>query len=489
MHSVAENEEKTQLTKYHYFNPQAAIDEMRYHAHPSKRRKGPPYVSWCFRGIHDNRIFQKSFPITDLPDVIREIGNRPHWQHEHHYITQNEFSAPNRRAVNLWSMGCVWADLDLNSADYNRATAEWWAYRLIDDCKDFGIPCPSMIVWSGRGIHAKWIFDSPLTAQALPRWTSVMREIHRKLLAAGWPVDQNARDVSRVLRIAGTCNPKPGIAGRIETREVFAVFRGVEYDFDVLADEVLPYTREEVRTLREDRQALRDAQRIWSEWDANRRKAEERLGKTVRSATEMATVEAAQGLWWRRLDAIKRIAAARGGIGVGHRNDWLWVSANALAWGLGDAGKLWYELPVLARQIAPTFTQAEAFNSASSVYQRLKKHGRDGLYKMRTETLIERLGLTDAEARLFKGSGHTARNPGALDLPPLEGLSYDDWVKEVRRRQSLGATYTHEQRRLANEDRRAKARTLRDQGLSLRAIAKELGLPYATVRHWLVKGG
>lgn len=482
---IAEKENKTEETQCHRFDSQTAIEEMRYHAHPSKRRKGPPYVSWCFRGIHDNRMFQKSFPITDLPYVIREIGNRPHWQHEHHYITQNEFSAPNRRAVSLWSMGCVWADLDLNSADYDRATADLWAYRLIEDCKDFGIPCPSMIVWSGRGIHAKWIFDSPLTAQALPRWTATMREINRRLLAAGWPVDQNARDVSRVLRIAGTCNPKPGIAGRIETREVFVVFQGQQYDFDSLADEILPYTREEVRQLREDRQALKDAQRIWAEWDANRRKAEERLSNTVRSATEMATVEAVQGLWWRRLDAIKSIAAARGGIEVGHRNDWVWIASNALAWGLGDAGKLWYELPVLARQIAPTFTQAEALSSASSVYQRLKKHGKDGLYKMRTETLIDRLGLTDAEARLFRGNSHGTKNPGIMGLPKLSGLSYEEWEREVRRRFALGADHTNEQKRLKTAEKRARAAFLRSQGVSLRAIAKELGVSPEAVRKWI----
>jgi hypothetical protein len=160
------------------------------------------------------------------------------------------------------------------------------------------------------------------------------------------------------------------------------------------------------------------------------------------------------------------------------------------------------------REIAPSFTAAEARSSASSVYARFKE-GKDKLYRLKTSTIIERLEISDDEARqhglLTAGKlGHGTKNPGAMGLEKIQGLSPSEYECEVRRRWALGGQYSasirHESalvdarrnagkasaqaRAQASEDKRASARLMRAQGRSLRSIAVELGVPKSTVSDW-----
>ncbi len=472
------------------FDAEAALAEAsRYHHTPTKA--GFPYLTWCWKGVFDDRMKQKPMPVNLLGWLIEQIGTRPDFRRENHYIVQAEFKAPNRRALNLWTLGLLWSDIDLKSYDYDTGTANRWTRKLLADCTVAGIPEPSIIVWSGRGLHAKWTLDKALPAQALPRWAAAMRHLHNRLASLDWPADDKALDVSRILRIAGTYNPKADM-GFIRERPVFVTHSGPDYSFDAFCDAILPYTRAQVEGFREDAKARIEAQQQWAQWDENRKRA----GTTLRSsinAAAAASTEAAQGLWWHRLDVIRQAAQARGGIQPGQRNSWMWIAANALGWGLGDAGQLWLELPQLAKEIAPSLTDGEAKNAAASVYQRLKQGGRDTLYRMRTDTLVDMLGLEPHEARLLRGNSHPAHNPGVMGFEKLHNLPYDVWLEKVRERQSAGGKYSNEAarqaavqaRRAKNEDRRASARLMAAQGVSTRAIAAELCVDQSTVVRWL----
>jgi len=455
--------------------------------HPPRDRRDFPFATWCYREAGDVRMRQVAFPVAELAQVLKRIGRRPNLLREHHYIAQCEFKARNRRAVNLHSMGLLWADIDLNSADYDWHTAERHTRRLLATCADAGIPEPSVVVWSGRGLHVKWIFDSRLPAAALPRWAAAMKYLNAKLEEYGWPVDKGATDVSRVLRIVGTCNPRPDLLGGYIPRPVFVTHEGPDYDFDYLCEWLLPYTRDQVKAFREDAKARQEAARKWAEWDENRRKAQQVI-KRVWTAAEAAALEAQQSLWWHRLDALRTIAKARGGITEGQRNNWTWVVANALAWGLGSAEKLYLELPQVVREIAPSYTYKEAQKSASAVIRRLREGGREALYRLRTATLAEKLGLSDAEYRVLRAAtqAHPAYNPGIMDFPKLEGLTFEEWKEEVRRRQAEGGRYSASIRATNHpEDKRTIARLMAARGMSTRAIAAELGVNQSTVVRWL----
>jgi DNA-binding MarR family transcriptional regulator len=264
------------------------------------------------------------------------------------------------------------------------------------------------------------------------------------------------------------------------------VHEGPDYDFDHLCEWLLPYTREQVRSFRDDAKARAEAAQQWAQWDENRAKAQAVI-KRVWTAAESAALEAQQSLWWHRLDAIRAIAAARGGIEEGQRNNWAWIVANALAWGLGSAEKLHLELPQVVREIAPSYSYRDAQRSASSVIKRLNE-GREALYRMRTSTLAERLGLTADEYKVLRAAtqAHPAYNPGVMGFPKLAGLTFEDWLAEVRRRQGEGGRYSASIRSTNHPyDKRAKALELRDKGLSTRAIAHELAVGHMTVWRWV----
>jgi hypothetical protein len=475
-----------------------ALDEIR-HYHHEPARPGFPYVTLNWRS-GERRMRQKPLPVSRLEWGIRQIATRPNWQNEHWFISQSEFSRPDRQKVHLWNLGGCWVDIDLKSPDHDAKTQEYWRSAALFHCQDLGIPEPTIIVWSGHGLHVKWAFDAPLPAAALPRWNALQRQLHHKMQSVGLPSDPKAIDASRILRIAGTFN---------NSVPVQVLHVGKAHDFEVFCEYVLPYTRDEVQQFRESDRLWQKARTTWAAWDENRRAAAQFLRRaTDFSPLQYAAREAAEKLHYDRLQALRRIAQARGGIQPGKRNEWCWIVANSAAYGLGEPRNLYGEVVTLMREIAPSYTAAEARSSASSVYARLRE-GKDKLYRLKTATIIERLEISDDEARqsglLTAGRlGHGTKNPGALGLEKIQGLSFEEYEREVRRRFALGGQYSasirHEsalvdaRRRAAQmaaqakvkarEDERSSARLMRAQGMSLRAIAAELGVSHEAVREW-----
>lgn len=86
-----------------------------------------------------------------------------------------------------------------------------------------------------------------LVMASTPRWSAVMRCLSARLASVGWTMDSKAVDVSRMLRIAGAHNRSPGSSGFAHV-----VQKGQSYDFDYLCDYLLPYTREQVKQIKED---------------------------------------------------------------------------------------------------------------------------------------------------------------------------------------------------------------------------------------------
>jgi hypothetical protein len=444
---------------------------------------------------------QMPLPTSKLEWGLRQVFTRPNWRDEHWFISQGEFSRPHRQKVHLWSLGGCWVDIDLKSPDHDSKTLDYWRSAALFHCQSLGIPEPTLVIWSGHGLHMKWAFDGPLPAAALPRWNALQRHLHNKMQSVELPSDPKALDASRILRIAGTFNA--GV-------QVQVLHVGPAHDFEVFCEHVLPYTREQVQQFQESGKSWEKACKTWAQWDANRREAARFLRREASfSPLQYAAREAAEKLHYDRLRALRSIAQARGGIQPGKRNEWCWIVANSAAHGLGDPHHLYGEVVTLMREIAPSYTAAEARSSASSVYARLKE-GKDKLYRLKTSTILERLEISDDEARrhglLDAGShGHGTRNPGVMGLKKIQGLSFEAYEREVRRRFALGGRYSASIRNeagltearvraaqmaaqakaRASEDRRASARLMRSQGMTQQAIADALGVPRRTVSYWL----
>jgi hypothetical protein len=475
-----------------------ALDEIRHYHHPPQR-PGFPYVTLNWRP-GEQSMRQMPLPVSRIEWGLRQIATRPNWQSEHWFISQSEFSRPDRQKVHVWSLGGCWVDVDLKSKDHDTQTLDYWRSAALFHCQSLGIPEPTIIVWSGHGLHVKWSFDSPLPAAALPRWNAVQRHLHDKMQSVGLPSDPNALDASRILRIAGTFNA--GV-------QVQVLHVGPAHDFEVFCEHVLPYTREDVRLFQESGKLWEKARKTWAQWDANRREAARFLRREASfSPQEYAAREAAETLHHDRLQALRSIALERGGIQPGQRNEWCWIVANSAAHGLGDPRNLYPEVVTLMREIAPSYTATGVRSSASSVYARLKE-GKDKLYRLKTATIIERLEISDDEARrhglLTAGShAHGTKNPGVMGLKKIHGLSFEAYKREVRRRWALGGQHaasvrdetsltearrhagkaSAEARARASEDKRSSARLMRAQGMSQQAIADALGVTQQAVSKW-----
>jgi len=470
------------------FCKKEALRDLQALHKPTKDRY--PWLTWHWRGIGMRTLQHRAVPADGLDSIISGILKRPMYHQEDHWVAQNSFKHQTRRTLHLHTCSALYLDIDLGIDDAPVATADRYAQRLLSDCDLIGIPRPTYIVWSGRGMHPKWILSQPLSSAALPRWNACQKYLSQKIAeaGAGWPVDMQARDASRILRLVGTCNNKSGPDGGRSRPVYLAWDGGTTYDFETLAEWILPYSREQIAQIRIDAKARAAAATEWQAWDRNRTAAQGLLKSSISSAAH-AAAEATQGLHWHRLNALRTIAAARGGIQEGQRNNWTWITAVALAQGAGELTRLDRELPILMREIAPTYTAAEVMASAGSVRRRMQEGGKDALYRLKTATIIERLGLTDTEAALLRqGKGHETHQPGIMGMAPIKGLSPEAWAAEVRRRYSEGArhsTATRGRSGRITSPKAEQARAMRAQGATTAAIAQALETSDRAVRRWL----
>ena len=146
-------------------------------------------------------------------------------------------------------MSHAWVDLDIYNSDYRDLRADQAAQTILNYTRDnFGIP-PTSIISSGRGLYGIWAFDKIIPGSASAKIEAINKELARKFSAFG--SDPRAVDSTRLLRIPGTINSKSNAT-------VDIIFNsGTAYDFNALADEILPYTRAEIAEARHRREAAR----------------------------------------------------------------------------------------------------------------------------------------------------------------------------------------------------------------------------------------
>jgi hypothetical protein len=301
--------------------------------------------------------------------------------------------------------------------------------------------------------------DGTIPRQALPRWNRLQAELVSAFVRIG--ADPAAKDASRVLRIVGTVNTKSG-----EVVRVIHVTRGrdgepVRYGFEQLAEYLMPADRREIEAARKARQEAR--LRLVHENRENRNTA----GLRKFSGRQLA---------WHRLEDLRTLAALRGGVHEGWRMLWMFWSLNFLLLsGATNSAQMFHEARALAREIgflegwtegdlSSLYRKAQAFESG----ERIEHGGREypPLYTPRNQTLIEVFRITSDEERQLRTliSESTARER--------------DKARHTARRRAAGAK-AH-----GTEQQRASARLMRAQGMSLRAIAAELGVSHEIVRKW-----
>jgi hypothetical protein len=318
---------------------------------------------------------QASYELAHLPEVVE--GLNPAFDT---WITQAVFNAPNRRAVNLRDVGLLFADLDTyRTPGLAGKSPEELVALLLLYCGQEGLPAPSIVLYSGRGLQAKWLLSEALEPVSLFEWNTAQLGLVKIL--EPFSSDMNSRDVSRVLRVDRTTNTKSG-----ERCRVVYVTGGIEacparYDFTELREILV---REEAPKVHRPTTGLHLPQ----EMNLKR-------------------------LNWFRLYDLRTLWKGRGGVKKGWRELTLFWELNFLLRAEpGKISELWYEAAALAAEIDPgkPFYQK---SDLSTLYRKAQE-ARAGvaveysgrtfppLYTPRNTTLLELFHITPEEEKSLR---------------------------------------------------------------------------------------
>jgi hypothetical protein len=278
-------------------------------------------------------------------------------------------------------------------------------------------------------------------------------------------------DASRVLRLDQTVNSRSGEIVRVVHQS------GARYDFNQLADALLPLTRAKLQQLRQER-AERAADPEYQKRPATRTKGH--LTAIDTGALGHLRPFIGAQLAWDRLADLRTLAQLRGwtqGAPDGSRDLAVFIGASFLAQAVPNVPRFYDELRVLGREFAPHWTFREVNASASAVIDRMKRMAKgetveyagvqvDPRYRWRNDTLIQRFGITpDEERRLatIVSRGEAARRHAEREVQ-----------RRAEQREAAGAM-TRAAYEGNAEQKRATARLLKAQGKTWSDIADEVG--------------
>lgn len=404
---------------------------------------------------------QSSHRLIDMPTVLGLIDkNRDTW------MTQAEFIRPNRRVVNLARVGLLFADLDTYREPWATGrTPEQLVESVLYHCAQEGIPPPSILVFSGRGIQAKWLLDRTLPRQVLPRWNACQRYLIDRLAHLG--ADRQAKDASRVLRVVQTVNEKSGEICRVVHVENELNGHPVRYNFEYMAEILLPVARWTIEQQRQERE---------------KRAIRRQLKLLPGDKTDNLRGFSGRQLAWHRLEDLRTLAELRGGVQEGERMQHLFWRLNFLLLsGATNSRLMYYEAKALAKELDPNWQENSkelmTLYSKAKAYEAGEKVSFGGreyppLYTPRNDMLIDLFGITDQEQAQLR----------TLISKSMAAERHRE--REKARRRASGAVDRETYLQTASA-KQAQAQNLREQGLSVRAIAVQMGVSVGAVSGYL----
>lgn len=375
------------------------------------------------------------------------------------YGSQGRF-AGRRRVASLITIDSLWVDVDYHrTARYAASGPADVLYALLGHCDGQGIPAPSYVLGTGRGLCAVWLHDV-LPRAALGRWQGVQAALQERF--AGFGVDAASRDAARVLRLVGSRNT----AADRPVRCLFpAVGEPWRYSIDELASVLLPY-----RSAGEaDRERARRPQRPLA-------------GLRLAATAGRSTSAGPWALWGRRLEDLHALRELRwfGPLPPGHRDRWMFLASVALSW-MVPAHLVRREVLHLARQaLGGAWTREAVLRDMGAALRRAEAAASgqlvewppgsgelvDPRYRFRDGTLVDWLDITPEELALLPTTGQLG--PASLA------------ARQAHRGRAgglVGGAESGRRRRKAVADRdREIGRLRREEGLSPGAIGARLGI-------------
>lgn len=328
---------------------------------------------------------QNSYELRLLPRVVESVDPTIDT-----YISQATFRMPNRLSVNLSSVGLLFTDLDTYESEGLRGkTPEQQAALLLLYCGQEEIPTPSLILFSGRGLQAKWLLDEAIGPANLAEWNQAQLSLVRIL--EPFAADVLSKDISRVLRLDHTVNTKSG-----EVARVLHVAGGHP-------DCIAHYSFEELREI-----LLEHCPKL----NPSAKPKAAKSTKTTCPVLSLPRKISLQRLNWYRLYDLRDLWALRRGVPEGYRELTLFWELNFLLRAKPvNVGQMWNEAQGLAAEIGSEWFRKEVRRSTLSTLYRKAQETAGGvriefqgrtyppLYTPRNQTLIDLFSITPEEER------------------------------------------------------------------------------------------
>ena len=388
---------------------------------------------------------QHSYPVETMAQVLSTLDYTIDT-----WMSQAEFFKACRRLVHLRSLGLLFVDLDTHTLPNLRdKTPEGLTWALIEFCRLEGLPPPSLVLFSGRGLYGKWLLDSPLPRQALPRWNACQRELVARLSEFG--ADTGAKDASRVLRVVNTVNSKSG--ERVRVVHVNGTMENpLRYSFEWLCETLLPVSREVIEKQRKTK-----------------------LRSVEGNKTSGLCSFSGRRLAWDRLEDLRKLFELRGGVSEGERMVTLFWQLNFLLLsGAAHSSQLWHEATALAREIDPNWSyrspelstlyqKAKAYNAGEMIEFNGKRY--PALYTPKNDMLISLFRITDDEQKQLR-----------TIISTNEAHKRAAEREEARRRANGVVPRNKYESQARKSELREQVRKLNSEGLSQRKLAVTVGV-------------
>lgn len=385
----------------------------------------------------------------ELREVIEIVENEADV-----FVTPNTMYRKQRRVSNIRQFRALFQDLDIHKLGYNKEEVVWSIYIMAYENK---IPMPTMIVDSGRGLHIYWkIKNAPYGA--LNTWQELQDYLYYQLRSL--EADKKALDGARVLRLPNTLNSRENALCK-----VLVLNDDIEYSMYDLRETYLNYSVSKQLQFQET--------------------------KTVKKKTKAINNKFfnSYSLHMARVEDIETLCKLRNYNVKGYRNMIIHCYAYWKGIYIRDIEELENEVIELNNSFLDPMKETEIRAVLRCIPKAIEKfinyeqgirNGEDkrvskGMrdkegYWYKNETLIDRLDITTEEQRHMKtiiGTQEKYRRNNERRTPRNEnGL-------------------TKKQQELA--DLKNKVLERREQGLSIRKIAENLGKSKGTIENILKK--
>jgi hypothetical protein len=408
---------------------------------------------------------QRTYKVTDFHEVIADYSGR---EDVDVYVTQHQYFRWNRRKASVKRLSSCYVDLDSYRVERLQGrSAESLAAEVVWFCEEGGIPEPSAILSSGKGMYLKWYLEGVRSGK-MGEWDRLQRELVQ--VFGGFGADPAARDASRVLRVLGTTNQKNGQ----KVRPVWLNEEGgkvKQYRFQELFDDVLPYTLEEVVGYGKGEEKWREREeRAFQakEWRIEDRDLGLHLDKRQLSFCS-------RGL--HMFSDLQKLSMLRGwektGIPDGQRDLYLfWLVNHGFLGFLGSYHPdVYQEVAYTLKALVPTWRMDRVHNALSAVYKRAKEAHQGQPWVSFEGRLYPKL-YTPSNARLVEDLRITDQELEQMDYLRFGG---SEAAQRKRKRREEGKL-SQEERSLSAQQRREEALRLREEGKTWRQVGEALGV-------------